>query len=472
MQKFIITLLFVTQAFVTKAQYIAQVLEYKPAPGQFVNSKPWGVPEAAKSLIGGVTGSMSLGAFGGYIIFKFDKPVVNNPDNPFGVDFTIFGNPLVDWSEPGVVWVMKDENGNRLPDDTWYELAGSDYFFTSTIKNYEVTYTNPAQATAANVPWTDNQGNTGIVYANSFHSQSYYPLADSFPEVNAVQYTLKGTRIADVVDSTVKTYVKSYKRAFGYVDNQLRGAAPYTIPDNPYTLQKENSGGDAFDINWAVDATGNYVNLDKIDFIKVQNGVLANAGWLGEISTELTGAVVVAPNTSITGITDMVVMKDLPDTIKGTSFQIEAFAYYKGRCAKNEALNWTANMTEATVNTSGLLTFSKPGRLIITASLAGNADISKTDSTILVYTDIPITSIFANSSKALTIYPNPASSQLRIAGVVNASVSIMNLSGQVVFSCNSYSNEKSIDVSNWNNGLYVVQVKESGSQTFLKFFKQ
>ena len=166
-----------------QAQYISEVLEYKPAPGQFINSSPWGIPNSANSLIGGVTGSMSLGAFGGYVIFKFANPVENHPDNPFGVDFTIFGNPLDEWSEQGIVSVMKDENENGLPDDTWYELAGSEYFFSSTIKNYEVNYTNPNQASAADVPWTDNQGDSGAVLANGFHTQPYYPLADSFPEV-------------------------------------------------------------------------------------------------------------------------------------------------------------------------------------------------------------------------------------------------------------------------------------------------
>ena len=161
MYKFIcFSALFIATLFTVKAQYISEVLEYKPAPGQFINSSPWGVPESANSIIGGITGSMSLGAFGGYVVFTFDNPVENHPDNPFGVDFTIFGNPLEEWSEQGIVEVMKDENDNGLPDDMWYELAGSDYFFSSSIKQYEVTYTNPNMDAAADVPWTDNQGNT------------------------------------------------------------------------------------------------------------------------------------------------------------------------------------------------------------------------------------------------------------------------------------------------------------------------
>jgi hypothetical protein len=167
-----------------KAQYISEVIEYKPAPSQLTNSLPWGVPSSATSIVGTTTGSMSLGAFGGYVIFNFSDPVKHDPNNPFGVDFTIFGNPMSDpanqnkvtWAEQGIVSVMKDENNNGLPDDTWYELAGSDYFFSSTIKNYSVTYTNPNQDVAADVPWVDNQGNSGFILKNDIHTQPYLPI--------------------------------------------------------------------------------------------------------------------------------------------------------------------------------------------------------------------------------------------------------------------------------------------------------
>ena len=44
------------------------------------------------------------------------------------------------------------------------------------------------------------------------------------------------------------------------------------------------------DISNAVDGSGNLANLSKIDFIKVQSGVFQVAGWLNEISTEISGA--------------------------------------------------------------------------------------------------------------------------------------------------------------------------------------
>ena len=82
------------------AQYIAELLEYTPAPGQLVNVSPWGTPAGASSIEGGLKGTVSLGAFGGYVVFRFEQPVENDPRNPYGIDFTIFGNPMPDWSEP------------------------------------------------------------------------------------------------------------------------------------------------------------------------------------------------------------------------------------------------------------------------------------------------------------------------------------------------------------------------------------
>ena len=62
---------------------------------------------------------VSLGGFGGYIVVGFDHSIDNSGDYDLG----ILGNSFSGSSEPGIVWVMQDENGNGLPDDTWYELA-------------------------------------------------------------------------------------------------------------------------------------------------------------------------------------------------------------------------------------------------------------------------------------------------------------------------------------------------------------
>lgn len=458
-------------ANLVKAQYISEVLEYKPAPGQLTNSAPWGIPNSANSLVGGITGSMCLGAFGGYVIFKFENPVENHPENPFGVDFTIFGNPLNNFAEQGIVSVMKDDNGNGLPDDTWYELAGSDYFFTSTIKGYEVTYTNPNQTSAANVPWADNYGNSGFVLANSFHNQPYYPLVDLFPTVNSTEYTLSGTLVADEVMQTTASNFDSYRKAFGYADNQIRGTAPYIVPDNPYTPEAENSGGDAFDISWAVDEDGNYVDLEVIHFVKVHTAVLADAGWLGEISTEITGAVAVTPDASISGVLDMVVIKSLPDTIKGESFQLEAFAFHKGRRDLDKTIVWTTNLEGAWVNSDNLLTYTTSGEIALTASIVGMPEITATASTVLVY-DCNSSSILGSQRSNIILYPNPATDHIFIKGAEHASIEIYSITGNRVLQKLNYSDNQPLSIANLANGVYIIKVQAQNLSKAVRFIKK
>ena len=451
---------------ISTMDYIAEVLEYVPAPGQLTNSPPWGIPESAQSLIGKTDGTMCLGPFGGHVTFKFDHPVENHPDNPFGIDFTIFGNAMQDFSEPGIVSVMNDENNNGQADDTWYELAGSDHWFSTTIDNYEVAYTNPMQPFAADVPWADNQGNSGFIFANAYHTQPYYPDHDSFPSIDPVEYALGGTLIKDAADTSNPGLVKSYKRAFGYADNQVRGNAPYTRPDNPYTPQVENSGGDAFDIAWAIDKEGNYVDLDQIHFIKVHTAAMGNAGWLGELSTDITGAVDVEPDISITGPIEIVVIKDLPTLITSDEYPLEAFAFHGGRLLPDEHITWETNKPWASVNLDNVLLLTDSGELEIRASLTSNPSIQATVS-VMVELSSSITDHPAGAE--FRIFPNPCRDKIQITSSkfqINSkfqtiNIQIIDLFGRLVevFDMEHGTWNTEHDISHLPSGVYLIRIQ-------------
>lgn len=461
-----------------EAQYISEVIEYKPAPGQFINSAPWGVPASAGSLAGGINGTLCLGSFGGYVIFRFDRPVDNHPDNPFGVDFTIFGNPLPDWSEPGVVSVMKDENGNGLPDDTWYELAGSDYYFQSTVKKYEVTYYNPGDTVTRDVPWRDNTGREGTIPANGVHIQPYYPLSDSFPSVPGDDYTLSGTMISTEVFAGPTARIKSVKRAFGYADNQFRGVPPHTVPDNPYTPEVENSGGDGFDIHWAVNDQGEYVDLDRIDFVRVRNASNVQGGWLGELSTEITGAVDVPPDPSISGLQQLLVIKDLPPELISSEFQLEPFVFYKGRLQNEKDIIWTTSMDEAEVDENHMLTVTRSGKLTLTASLVENPGIKA-----IVTTTVNLENSSAKGLQEVRphfrVYPNPAVNIFYINASHGANlpplhikVSLYDATGRLIWETLSYSEDTPVDISRFKAGIYMVRVEHDPAPLWLKLLKE
>ena len=252
--------------------YISRVFEYLPAPGQHIN-RTNGTLAQAQKLVGSTDNLLSLGGFGGYVIFGFDHSVKNTE----GYDLGVYGNPTGPSNasaEHGIVMVSQDKNGNGLPDDEWYELAGSEYSKATTIKNYEITYTNPKGY--ANVPWTDNQGNTGFLLINSFSSkENYYPLFAA----NQEKITFKGTLLPATSLTVNGTFYLNTPFPWGYTDS-------YSTGDD-----FEKNGYNSFDISWAVDKNGNKVELKTIDFVKVYSAQNINAGWLGEISTDIRGAV-------------------------------------------------------------------------------------------------------------------------------------------------------------------------------------
>lgn len=281
---------------VAYSPFISRVFEYCPAPGQYINVLPeysaGDTPEAmrqkAEESISGKNGGerlISLGGFGGYVTFGFDHPVMNLPGR---FDFRIEGNALSsgtsgNGSEPGIVMVSLDRNNNGIPDDEWYELAGSEYYKPETDRDYSITFYRPdpekvpeykpqtAFTDTTYIYWEDNRGETGYLKKNTFHTQSYYP--EWIPDESL---TLAGTRLADnSVDINGNgVHFVQYTYDWGYVDNH-----PNTEADKI-----------SFNLEWAVDRDGNRVYLPCVDFIRVYTAVRQQSGWLGETSTEICRA--------------------------------------------------------------------------------------------------------------------------------------------------------------------------------------
>lgn len=261
-----------------------KVYEYLPAPGQFINDPGCGFSGNEKDMDAATAFAekrlkahafVSLGGFGGYIIVGFDHSI-ENAGKADGYDFAIAGNQFLDSSEPGIVWVMQDTNGNGLPDDEWYELRGSETSKEGTIQGYSVTYYRPA--VYMNTPWTDNRGGSGsLKYLREFHSQpSYYPAW-----VKEDSYTLRGTRLAPnnrLDPATGIWHNEAY--AWGYADNIGEDSA---VSGN----DQADPADICFRIANAMNPDGSAAELQFIDFIKVQTGVNAQSGWTGEVSTEV-----------------------------------------------------------------------------------------------------------------------------------------------------------------------------------------
>ena len=286
-----------------------KVLEYCPAPGQFINALPeYADGDTYADLLGRCEEQLHdglpvcLGAFGGYITLSLGAPI----NNGRGSDLRILGNAFYSASdpvygsatiggsvEPGTVWAGVGASPETAE---WYELAGSEYYTTERT-GVSITYYRPTAETGDHskpssiyddyiryeASWTDADGTardtTGYLMKNAFHTQSYWPQWNKDNEL-----TLRGSRLPDNAvnyggtgaDGDAPQSWVLYRYAsdsYGYAD-----AAPNA--DNVYTT---------FDLDWAVDAEGNPALLDHADFIRIQTGVLQQCGWIGETSTEVCG---------------------------------------------------------------------------------------------------------------------------------------------------------------------------------------
>lgn len=202
---------------------------------------------------------LELGSFGGYLTLQFDHTVINT----FGKrDFSleVGGGPVV-------IQVAYDANKNGIADENeWYEIAGSEYYKSTTVKDYEMTYIRPDvnkepvpgkynwQTDTEFMKWTDNKGGSGYITRTEFA----YP-EDYYPEWFKDSETFKGTKVylpvKDISDGEgTKWNTGTFEWGYG-------GSKDANI-----------------DISWAVDKQGNKVHLPGIDFVRLYNPVFCALG--------------------------------------------------------------------------------------------------------------------------------------------------------------------------------------------------
>lgn len=279
--------------------YITKVLEYRPAPGQFVNTMPTyeegdtqeTMNEKVLNAIGNnKKGVITLGGYGGYVTVGFDHTIRNAKD---ANDFLVLGNAFANGSEPGIIQVAYDVNQNGQPDEEeWFEIAGSAHQapkqepwyeqakqagnIVETYLDYSITYKKPAKEPTTNeekenyIFWEDNKGHKGYKVMNQFNPQPYYPQWIEEEQLVFTGTCLPQNGINQGTEQAPYFVLPSF--TYGYADNYPNKSADAAI-----------------DIDWAVDKDGKPANLPGVDFIKIYTGVNQENGWLGENSTEVCG---------------------------------------------------------------------------------------------------------------------------------------------------------------------------------------
>jgi hypothetical protein len=226
--------------------YTTDLFGFYPAPGYAGGTRTQTWEELQK--IGLKSWTFGLGGFGGSVVYGFDHSVENKPGQ---YSLTIPGNSFAGWGEPGVVWVMQDENGNGQPDDTWYELAGSEFGKPSETRRYAAAYTTQEV-------YIDNTGASEAWKYGSYLTTEYFTWSSE--PGNYVIFS--GTKLQE--NSYTEGGILYHPGpAWGYADSDKY-----------------------FRISDAIQADGSPANLDYIDFVRVQSACLFDTKVVSEVTTE------------------------------------------------------------------------------------------------------------------------------------------------------------------------------------------
>jgi len=292
-----------------ESPFATHVLDYSPAPGQFVNDATFNHPQKAigPPTGGGTrqpnnTGVVTLGGFGGSIILGFDHPIRDDPLNPMGLDAIVFGNasfvagdPQRRWAECATIEISVDENHNGLADDRWYLIPGS---HIPNPANQSATMTWDDNTDDATYPPSDPDwippDESGMWTTSAFELPSGTFAMIPLPNPGG-STTVEG--IWGYADHTPTLLLGDTNADNVVDDNELTPEEFYTRPDDPFTvgISPGSGGGDAFDIAWAVDEeTGDFAHLSHFDFLRITTAVDSVSPIFGEISAEIDAVAEVA----------------------------------------------------------------------------------------------------------------------------------------------------------------------------------
>lgn len=315
---------------------------YTNVNGNAANTNPNVVTDAyTKTTTGYVATGVSLGAPGGYIQLEFNSVIENKPTNPYGIDFVIYGNPFNGNPEAGSVKVSADGTN-------WYELAGSRYYNSETMRNTTISYKMIPTSTygsnkkadiyyAIGTPPTGT-GTTGWTLFKS--NVVWWPeaVSEGYGRVSGVSQILDGNKtvndvtyeqLAEVVNgdncwifthrhvTLVKDTDTTDDYLFGYADvrnvgNTKDGTACNPYASTPSTGTASMVGGDGFDISWAVKTNGEPIALSSIKYIRIYTSAaldpndltaIPTPGIFGETSTEVDGVFVAQGSTTEIALT-------------------------------------------------------------------------------------------------------------------------------------------------------------------------
>ncbi len=267
---------------VEKSKYAVpdRVVDFLCIGSQYTNGGNFDVGIYPELTLAGT--AKSLGGFGGYITYYYEKPIVNDPNHLYGIDFYVYGNANVDkttesgcsFFEPAQIYVSEDG-------EKWYALAGSNHYNDGTLWNYEINYKKSADGTTE---WVDNLGNSKRL-SFEWPKASNYPLSG----FDADELTISGI-ILPAYDGSLlgeSSTVPASDVKWGYADCYANGTIGKAV--NPYLDNSDRKlAANGFDLEWAVDDYGVPFDVSGMEFHYIKAVTASNINSFGEKSAEIS----------------------------------------------------------------------------------------------------------------------------------------------------------------------------------------
>jgi hypothetical protein len=139
-------------------------------------------------------------------------------------------------------------------------------------------------------------------------------------------------------------------------------------------------------------------------------------------------------------------------------YQLEAFAFHRGRVQPERGIVWTLNKTNGFVDENMVLTVESPGDLSLTAHLADRPDIAVSVSAMVVSPGGTTHTHQAALYQEMELFPNPAKDFIRFSAGVQVPVQVYNNTGQQLMYIDMLEAGEAIDVSGLPAGMYFVRI--------------
>ena len=293
--------------------------------------------------------------------------IQNNANNKYGIDFIVYGNAFVgnpeaagvQVSNDGINWYTLAGSRHYMTGTKWNQnisyiritadnttISGKTFAKTGIYVSTDFAAPSSDSASAVDAAisaasWTGVPQLTGNTYPKTYSTatpaaaawwpewendsngkaENYKNVWNINDTVNGVSWLRSGS--AEVITYTGVTTVEDdmvvlNKGAtaapsqaemtdvyqWGYADVRTNGSQYGTIVNNPYAAAPSTqTGGDGFDLSWAVKADGTPIALSSVRYVRVYSAVLFSAGAFGETSAEVCGLYVANAESSSVGTT-------------------------------------------------------------------------------------------------------------------------------------------------------------------------